>query len=89
MTIALYPWESADLFAADQAAAELAADVEFAAWLTEIDEAWLDDILADIEVDDVFADPDCIPFQNVPADWAWGSWDEEPGLLESVAPYLF
>lgn len=90
MTMALYPWESAELLTAEQAAAELAADAEYDEWLTAIDEAWLDDVLADTETDDVTVDPaGYVPFQSVPDDWARGGMHDEPGYAESVAPYLF
>lgn len=87
MTVALYAWEDARLAAAEAAAAELEADAEYDAWLTEVTEAWLDDALADIDFD--AAEPEYVPFQDVPDSWARGTLDDEPGYAESVAPYLF
>lgn len=86
-TTALYAWEDARHAAAEAATAALEADAEYDAWLTAINEAWLDDVLADIDFD--AAEPDYIPFQSVPDSWARGTLDDEPGYAESVAPYLF
>lgn len=89
MTVALYPWEDAELAAAEQLAddAELEDDAEYDEWLTEVTEAWLDDALADIDFDTV--EPEYIPFQSVPDLWATGNLTDEPGYAESVAPYLY
>lgn len=89
MTLALYPWEDAELLVAEQAVEALAADAEYDAWLTAIDEAWLDDVLADVETDDFTVDAEYIPFQSVPDDWGRGSMCDEPGYAESRCPYLF
>ena len=83
MTLALYPWEDAELATAEQAA----EDAEYDEWLTEAQEAWLDDVLADIEVE--LDEPAYVPFQDVPADWAHGTLHDEPGYAESVTPFLF
>jgi hypothetical protein len=87
MTTALFPWEDAQHAAAEVIAAELESDAEYDAWLTAINEAWLDDALADIDFDSV--EPDYIPFQSVPDSWATGNLTDEPGYAESVAPYLY
>jgi hypothetical protein len=83
--LSLYPWEATALVT--DAAAELESDAEYDAWLTAINEAWLDDALADIDFDSV--EPDYIPFQSVPDSWATGNLTDEPGYAESVAPYLY
>lgn len=85
MTLALYPWEDAEL-ATDEQAAE---DAEYSEWLTEVQEAWLDDVLADIEVD--LEEPAAyVPFQGLPDGYDYGEHlDDQIGYMESVAPYLF
>jgi hypothetical protein len=84
MTLALYPWEDAELATAEQAA----EDADYDEWLTEVQEAWLDDVLADIDVE--LDEPAAyIPFQDVPADWAHGTLYDQPGYAESVTPFLF
>lgn len=88
MTMTLYPWEDAELLTQEQAAEELADDAEYDEWLTAINEAWLDDALADIDFDTEIAEA-YVPFQNVPSDWGRGTMEDEPGYLESTAPYLF
>jgi hypothetical protein len=86
MTLALYPWEDADLATAEQAA----EDAEYDEWLTEVQEAWLDDVLADIDVE--LDEPDYIPFQQ-PASYYdlddADRFDDQPGYAESVTPFLF
>jgi hypothetical protein len=84
MTLALYPWEDAELATAEQAA----EDAEYSEWLTEIQEAWLDDVLADIDIDgdsDVY-----VPFQQPLSYYDYGEHlDDQIGYYESRHPYLF
>lgn len=89
MTLALYPWEDEALATAEQATAEQAAeDAEYDEWLTDVQEAWLDDVLADIDVE--LDEPAYVPFQGLPDGYDYGEHlDDQIGYMESVAPYLF
>ena len=86
MTLALYPWEDEALATAEQAA----EDADYDEWLTAVQEAWLDDVLADIDVE--LDEPAYVPFQQ-PASYydldAADRFDDQPGYAESVTPYLF
>jgi hypothetical protein len=91
MTLALYPWEDAEL-ATDELAAEDANEyaaqlVEYSEWLTEIQEAWLDDVLADIDFD---GDSDAyVPFSDINDLDFEEHFDDQIGYYESRCPYLF
>lgn len=91
MTQVRYPWEDAELLTAEEAAEELGSDAEY--------DEWLDELLADVDkAFDVDADPwyglrlnlqQQGAFQDVPGSWGRGTMEDEPGYLESTAPYLF
>jgi hypothetical protein len=88
MTLALYPWEDEALATAEQAA----EDAEYDEWLTEAQEAWLDDVLADIDIDgDSDGDSDVyVPFQQPLSYYDYGEHlDDQIGYYESRCPYLF
>ena len=93
MTLALYPWESAPLVAAE--------DAELVAFQDAAREAWLDDYLSELFeepawltdwLDDVatavatVADPAYVPFQYTER---YAQLADDVGYLESTAPYLF
>jgi hypothetical protein len=68
-------------------------DEWLAAWTTEAYEAWLDDVQEDNVINVAFETVWrlSMPFQQ-PANYyadCHGSLDDEPGYLESTAPYLF
>jgi hypothetical protein len=90
MTLALYPWEDEGLATADASTGSATEDAEYDEWLTAVQEAWLDDVLADIEVE--LDEPDYIPFQQ-PASYydldAADRFDDQIGYYESRHPYLF
>lgn len=69
-------------------------DEWLAAWTAEAYEAWLDDVQEDDEVINVAFETVwrlSMPFQQPASYYAdcHGSLDDEPGYLESTAPYLF
>lgn len=75
---------------------ELDADYDewLAAWTAEVYEAWLDDVVDDADTINVAFETlwrHALPFQQPASYYAdcHGSLDDEPGYLESTAPYLF
>lgn len=82
MTLALFPWESAELMAAE--------DADLVAFQDAAREAWLDDFLADL-FEEPAVEAAYVPFQLAPSEYVdcQGTLTDEIGYAETVAPWLY